>query len=401
MLISKSQNRIEYLLYFISWVYVIKFNLAGFSLFVLLNLIYITTSILSFTLKNRRIYFKDFLILILFSFYIISIPMISGGNLIKILGFLLNFIVIFLAVNTIKEKKYFRRYIYIYALGLLTSGFVSFLGSFIPNIKNFIESMIIVNTVDAFGQLNQRFTGLDLDPNYFALQILIAMSCLLVIIYNDQKININNIVLFLLLMVFGIYSFSKMFILSLILLILITLVSFYRYNIKVAIKFTLIIGVITGIGMYMFYDYFFQIYWLRFFESGTSAEALTTGRVNNWIIFLNEIFSNIKILIFGAGYGTHLFLGKIAHNMYITAFYYMGIIGLLISILFFKGLFKGVQKNVGLGKSNLKILSINLLPLYILLITNIALDSFVMDYFPFHILLVIISLNYSSKSIAI
>ena len=50
-----------------------------------------------------------------------------------------------------------------------------------------------------------------------------------------------------------------------------------------------------------------------------------------------------------------------------------------------------------MNRPGFQILSINAIPLYIMLIANIGLDSFVMDYFPYHILLIMFALTMSKS----
>ena len=167
--------------------YVIKFDISGYSLLVVLSSFYILLSILTLFLQKAR-YFKTTPInLFLFAFYTVAVTIVSGGNLIAVLGFVLNYSVLFCAILTLDDKAYFRRYTYIYASGLLVASIVRLISYSVPEIDHFIESMTIVNTVKTMNSISTRFTGLDLDPNYFSLQVLIAMACLLVLFNLDGK----------------------------------------------------------------------------------------------------------------------------------------------------------------------------------------------------------------------
>ncbi|MED3797040.1 hypothetical protein P4604_06645 [Lysinibacillus capsici] len=398
MLLDKQQHRIDYLLFFISWVYVIKFDISGYSLLVVLSSFYILLSILTLFLQKQGISKRLLLTYFLFAFYTVAVTIVSGGNLIAVLGFVLNYSVLFCAILTLDDKAYFRRYTYIYASGLLAASIVRLISYSIPEIDHFIESMTIVNTVKTMNSISTRFTGLDLDPNYFSLQVLIAMACLLVLFNLDGKKEKKSIVLLVILAFFGILTYSKMFIITLIVFIMMTFVVFIRNNVKTAIKFSSFIVIICGGALYFFYEKLFEIYWIRFFGSGISTDAITTGRVSSWSLFVNEILQSTKVFVLGAGFGTSFAKVKMAHTMYLSTPYYIGLIGIVLSVLYISSLYKVLRENVGImNRPGFQILSINAIPLYIMLIANIGLDSFVMDYFPYHILLIMFALTMSKS----
>lgn len=396
MLLDKQQHRIEYLLFFISWVYVIKFDISGYSLLVVLSSFYILLSILTLFLQKQGISKRLLLTYFLFAFYTVAVTLVSGGNLIAVLGFVLNYSVLFCAMLTLNDKAYFRRYTYIYTSGLLAASIVRLISYSVPEIDHFIESMTIVNTVKTMNSISTRFTGLDLDPNYFSLQILIAMACLLVL-FNLKKEK-KSIVLLVILAFFGILTYSKMFIITLVVFIMMTFIVFIKNNVKTAIKFSSFIVIICGVALYFFYEKLFEIYWIRFFGSGISTDAITTGRVSSWGLFINEIFQNTKVFVLGAGFGTSFAKVKMAHTMYLSTPYYIGLIGVALSVLYISSLYKVIRGNVGIMNTpGFQILSINAIPLYIVLVANIGLDSFVMDYFPYHILLIMFALTMSKS----
>lgn len=398
MLLDKQQHRIDYLLFFISWVYVIKFDISGYSLLVVLSSFYILLSILTLFLQKQGISKRLLLTYFLFAFYTVAVTIVSGGNLIAVLGFVLNYSVLFCAILTLDDKAYFRRYTYIYASGLLAASIVRLISYAIPEIDHFIESMTIVNTVKTMNSISTRFTGLDLDPNYFSLQVLIAMACLLVLFNLDGKKEKKSIVLLVILAFFGILTYSKMFIITFIVFIMMTFVVLIRNNVKTAIKFSSFIVIICGGALYFFYEKLFEIYWIRFFGSGISTDAITTGRVSSWSLFVNEILQNTKVFVLGAGFGTSFAKVKMAHTMYLSTPYYIGLIGIVLSVLYISSLYKVLRENVGImNRPGFQILSINAIPLYIMLIANIGLDSFVMDYFPYHILLIMFALTMSKS----
>ncbi|MFJ7667689.1 O-antigen ligase family protein [Lysinibacillus sp. NPDC097195] len=398
MLLDKQPHRVEYLLFFISWVYVIKFDLTSYSLFVVLSFVYIVVSIMTLIMLNKSISTRLVFAYMLFGCFAIGATLFNGGNLIEVLGFVLNYSVLFFAVLFIDSNTYFKRYTYIYATGLLSAAIVRWISFSVQEIDSFIQSMTIVNTVKTTSALNTRFTGLDLDPNYFSLQILIAITCLLVLCYYDSKKNIKPIVFIIVLAIFGIFTYSKMFIITFTAFILLTFFMFVKNNVKTAVKFASFIIMICGVMLLFFYEKLFEIYKFRFFGAGTSTDAITTGRLSRWNMFAAEIFQSTKIFIMGAGFGTSFSHEKMAHTMYLSTLYYLGIIGIVLVLLYISSLNQVLRQNIGISReTTFQLFSINAIPLYIMLIANIVLDSFIMDFFPFHIMLIMFALTFQKN----
>ncbi|MFJ5791244.1 hypothetical protein ACIQXW_01310 [Lysinibacillus sp. NPDC097162] len=394
MLLDKQQHRIDYLLFFISWVYVIKFDLTSYSLFVVLSFVYIVLSVMTLFMQNKGISTQLVITYVLFVCFAVLATVFNSGNVIEVLGFVLNYSVIFFAVLFIDSNTYFRRYTYVYAIGLLIAAIVRWISFSVQSIDSFIESMTIVNTVKTTSAINTRFTGLDLDPNYFSLQILIAIACLLVLFYYDRKMEIKPIVFIIVLAIFGIFTYSKMFIITFIAFILLTFIMFVKNNVKTAFQFASFMLAICGVLLFFFYEKLFEIYWIRFFGAGTSTDAITTGRLSSWNMFAAEILQSTKIFVIGAGFGTSFSNAKMAHTMYLSTPYYLGLVGIVLALLYIVSLNKVLRQNIGnSGKTNFQILAVNAIPLYIMLIANAVLDSFVMDYFPFHIMLIMFALT--------
>lgn len=111
-------------------------------------------------------------------------------------------------------------------------------------------------------------------------------------------------------------------------------------------------------------------------------------------MFAAEILQSTKIFVIGAGFGTSFSNAKMAHTMYLSTPYYLGLVGIVLALLYIVSLNKVLRQNIGnSGKTNFQILAVNTIPLYIMLIANAVLDSFVMDYFPFHIMLIMFALT--------
>lgn len=390
---DRIEFKFDYLLFFVSWVYALKFNFNQFSMFLFISALYIIVCIIYMIIHNSKFKIKLLGSYLLFVAYVIAIPIFSGGTISTVLGFLLNFTVIFFAVLFLNDNRLFNRYILIYSYGLFLSSIVRLLSYVISNLNDYIIKMATVQTLILEGKLNTRFAGLDLDPNYYSIQILIAISCLIINIYYKQVGKKTSIFLAMALGVFGFFSVSKMYLISFLFLLIIAAVAFVRNNIVFGIKFIFSLLFSGGIFAYFFYDNIYNLFSQRFISSGQDIAGLTTGRSILWKMFFAEIINDFKVLCFGAGFGSGKLSNIMAHNMYLTMLYYMGIIGSVISIFYFFTIIEALAKNLK-QKKYYQLFSINSIPLYILLIANISLDSFVMDFFPIQLLLILFSLTY-------
>lgn len=394
ILFDRIEYKFEYLLFFISWVYVLKFKYSDFSLFIFLSAIYIFICIIYMLIHNSKLEIKFLLSYMLFAAYVITIPLVGGSSLTTVLGFLLNYTLLFFAVSFVKNNRLFGRYIRMYALGLLLSSFIRLISYKIPDLNQYFISMTEIYTLIVGGKLNIRFAGADIDPNYYSIQILLAISCLLVSIYYDKERKNISVLLCMMLSVLGFLSLSKMYLIVFLFLVILALISFSRNNIKVGIKFTLSILLCGGVVAFFAFDYLYSSYFQRFVGSGQGFAGLTTGRSEIWQMFLSDITIDMRVLILGVGYGAVSLNDTMAHNSYLTGLYYMGIIGTIITLIYFNTIRENLiieSKN----KKRFKILSVNNIPLLTLLLANFSLDSFVMEYFPIHLFLVIFALNYN------
>lgn len=134
------------------------------------------------TVNRNKINIKVLLGFLFFVLYILfNFSINASSGLFIVLGFVLNFFTITVAFSTIKNIDSFNSYVLYYTFGLSISGIVAMLGEFIPQIKLHIQSMGESFTVYQNDHLYMRFSGLDIDPNYFAFQVLFGISLLIVI----------------------------------------------------------------------------------------------------------------------------------------------------------------------------------------------------------------------------
>lgn len=112
--------------------------------------------------------------------------------------------------------------------------------------------------------------------------------------------------------------------------------------------------------------------------------------------YYNEITGNPRILFLGNGVASEFFNGRLSHNMYLIAWYYLGILGILLFLILFLSLYMQLKYNLQL-KSSFSPFSLSTIPLIIAVVANFALDSFIMEYFGIHVFLIIMVLVLNLK----
>lgn len=396
ILIDKLENKFKYLLFFLPWVYTLKFQFDQFSFFLFLSVVYVFACLLYFIMSDKKIQFNYIFSYFLFISFVISASLLQGGTLTLVLGFILNFTVVFLAALFVKDSKQFGEYTIIYALGLLAGSVFRLITYAVPAMDQYFLSMATQYTLLVKGNLNVRFAGVDLDPNYFSMHILIAVSCLLVNLYYNPDKKILSIFLIVTLSLFGLLSLSKMYLISMLFLIGLTIMTLLKNNLVFGLKFVFSLLFIGVIVVFFSFDYFYESFAERLNLGDKNLDSLTTERNIAWELYINKILQNFNILIFGAGYGAETLSNRMPHNMYLMAFYKFGLMGVFFIIFYIYNLKEIFLKNTN-QRNVFNVLSVSSIPLVVLLFSNLALDSIVMDFFPIHLFLVIFSLTYAKK----
>ena len=171
-----------------------------------------------------------------------------------------------------------------------------------------------------------RFSGLYSDPNYYTVNIIIAL-CLLINLYNRKEVSLKfTSFLSILLVVFSALTGSK----SALLMLAIPMLLFL-YTCKKTKHYGVLFISICAFVICLFLIFTNQI---TIFSSTidrikgtTSMATLTTGRTSIWGDYLNYFNSHLGMLIIGNGINNVSLNGLMAHNTYIDMLFQMGIIG--------------------------------------------------------------------------
>lgn len=400
MLLEKTENKIKLLLFFTPWAYAIKFQFAQTSLFTVMTMLYCLIMLMTILLDRIQVPPYYLISMLLFVGYVLFSLMLNASTSLKgAVSFLATFAAVYLAAIVIEKRSTFKSCARTYAAGLAISSGITVLGSFIPNIKFYLESYATAYTVNTEGQLYSRFSGLDIDPNYYAIQILIGLSCLVMLILAREA-KLVDYVLVLLLIIFGLLSLSKMFLLSLSLLLVFLLAQLVKTDLSQLFKVLFLLTGLLLVGFVYAKDYFYEAFIFRFLNQGTGVSSLTTGRSTIWLHYLYGITNDIKLMVFGNGVTGEYLNGEISHNMYLIAWYYLGIVGIFIVLQLLFQMNTLLRSNLN-RQTSVSFFHYSSIPLLLLLIANFALDSFIMHYFGVHLFLVLIGINSLSKPLQI
>ena len=94
-----------------------------------------------------------------------------------------------------------------------------------------------------------------------------------------------------------------------------------------AIRYIFIIAICLA-GVYIIAFDAINTYLLRLtMDADSELNDVFTGRLGIWDGYIELVFSNPKILLFGSGFSTIADLGKGTHNTYLEALYNLGIVG--------------------------------------------------------------------------
>lgn len=400
MLLEKPENKIKVLLFFTPWAYAIKFYFTQTSLFTVLTMVYCLIMLMTILMNRIQIPPYYLISMLLFVGYILFSLMLNASTSLKgAASFLATFASVYLAVLFIEKRSAFKNFARTYAAGLTVSSVIAFLGSFIPEIRFYLSSYSTEYTVNTDGQLYSRFSGLDIDPNYFAIQILIGLSCLVMLILAKEA-KLVDYLLALLLVIFGLLSLSKMFLLSLSVLLVLLLFQLFKTDLKQLVRVLFLLTGVLIVGLIYAKDYFYEAFLFRFLDQGTGVSSLTTGRSTIWFNYLYGITEDLKLMVFGNGLTGDYFNGEISHNMYLIAWYYLGIVGIMIVLQLFFQMNSILRFNLN-RQTTVSLFHYSSIALVLLLIANFALDSFIMHYFGVHLFLVLIGINSLAKPLQI
>lgn len=254
--------------------------------------------------------------------------------------------------------------LYAFCFGIIISSALGAFRDYLPIIKTFSMDTTYKVGVDEYAA---RFVGLGGNPNYYTMDVSVALGCLVTTICTE-KMRPIYVLLFVVLSIFGLMSVSKSFLVVLVVMIVILLLNSLRRGGTTFFKLAIVL-VIAGALILTFAEDAVSTYIVRLNKDSTGdLSSVTTGRSDLWISYIKAMLQSFRTLFFGAGLGEMLEKGS--HNTYIEMVYHIGLIG---SALYFWVL----KSSVAIKKFPRNVLYY--IPVLILLIRFFGIGMFIQD----------------------
>lgn len=359
---AELENKYRIILFSLPFAAIIKINASWPSFLLLLMVILIV----DYYLKTRgKISITGISIIILFCISQLMTIHIYNAEFYGILSFIFN-IVFMITMFEYFSNKYneskMSTYTSYYILGVLASIVLAFIFPGVTYYLDYSDALIL-------SQIG-RFSGLNVDPNYYSQIVLVALAFILTNIKNE-KLTFKLSSIFIFLSYSGLLSKSKSFIITYTLLILIFFS--YRYfdvNRKKIRNF--LSELLLIIIVLMMLIIFINSIMIPLFEERTDSRDFSNGRLEIFEKYYDMIKNEPQILLIGLGASNsekyiakYIGKNKASHNVYIELISDTGILGIILIIILFKTYF---------GKNKLKLNNINILFIYPIMITSFALS---------------------------
>ena len=369
---------VEMLYFILSMAPIFKLSSSGSSVYTYIVLLYCTMHIA----KKRFVLNKVETLVLIFTLYILATSVCSGTvNTKRIVKMCANTMMIGLLSDIDIDKKY-RNVFFAYILGLILSSCMRFLNSSFFRINEYTVEVIMHEPTYS----TVRFAGLYNDPNYYAINVIIALV-LTTVLYQRRDIDSIGVVLLSIpLIYFAGMTGSKSALLMLSLpLCLLTAACIKRKNYLMMIIFVLAVAV--GIEMILSGRFTaFNVTLNRMQRSSKNLTGVTSNRDLIWKNYFAFLKNNPHVLLIGNSVGIYYLDGFATHNTYIDLLYQFGIVGTMIFISIVIISFKEKVRNRPRSILNYGVL-ICILTMYFFLSQLQEFDL------PFHIVLCLMVMN--------
>lgn len=353
---------------------IIKLSPGQISIFTIFFAIYV----LRIIFKTGRLNRMFLLTALLFASYCLAVS--GPDRIVTIVTMVCGFTM--LREATESDEYDYRHVLYAFCFGIIISSAIGAMRDYLPIIKSFsLDATYKVG----HEQYTQRFVGLNVNPNYYTMDISVAMGCLVTTMCTE-KLRPIYFVLFAALAVFGLMSVSKSFLIVFVVMLVILWLNSLRQGGTTFLKLTFAL-MLGGVLVLLFAEEAIETYIFRLTEEDTTdLSSITTGRTDIWISYVKTMLKDLKVLFFGAGVGKILERGT--HNTYLEMFYYIGIIG---TALYFFVLKSSVVIKIFPKKI------VYYIPLLIVLIRFMSIGMFIQDSLWYYLAIMCLLLKEGSK----
>ena len=195
-----------------------------------------------------------------------------------------------------------------------------------------------------------RYAGFYGDPNFFSAHITAALGGIFVMLLNKlSKARVIILVVAMSLLGYcGFMSVSKSFFVVLVAVVLFWIIALLfakeKVTAKVAVLFTLIVGVAFLLLTTAFTDMVGMM--LMRLSGNQSLSALTTGRIDLWLQYLNAFEEDPLLLTFGKGLSDVLVNDRAAHNTILQSIFQFGLVGSVVMLVWLASYARNLMSGV-------------------------------------------------------
>lgn len=319
MLLADYSFVISFLFFIMPMAGIFKLAPEETSLFTYLELLFVVLHVIK---KKFRTTYGELIALFFGVYIVITASLYSSLNITRAIKMVMNLVLIGYFAELIPEREYKRLFLY-YIFGMIISSLMRFAdSSYFP-----IEEYVAVQTERYAGMATTRFAGLYADPNYYSINVIIAM-CLLIVLYRRRELSFPVVVGLMVPLVFfvgltGSKSSFLMLILPIILLMYVCIKNRNYVALLGCIFGILLIVIFVAQGTIQIFDYVLN----RLKNTTSGLAVFTTGRTAIWQNYFRFFGDNLIRTIFGTGAAIDVLDGVGAHNTYIDFIFLLGIVG--------------------------------------------------------------------------
>lgn len=307
-----------------------------------------------------------------------------GSNIATVIKMIMGLMLFFIFVKK-TDSEDFKNHIMSFSLGLLGSSCIGLLKGSWPRLDMYFSDM---NIIYVGKEQLLRFSGLYLDPNYYSISVIVALTlCLMLFCYKKGNRALLGTMI-IALSIFGFISYSKMFLLSYSIMVLFFVLWALKSPRKIII--TSIAVLFGGIAVYIWMQ---SSGYLSVMLDRLTGGDVSTGRFDIWTSYMGYIEYSPLTFFFGDGLGAPYYKGSGPHNTYIESIFFIGIIGSIIFLITLISIFRA-KKNI------FKRRIINYALMLIFLVMIATLGCLTINDLMFYCMLLWVSLNIGSDKIS-
>ena len=289
------------------------------SLFTYWELLYV---ILHLYKKKFRVTYGDLLAVFFGAYIVITGSLYTSLIITRTIKLVMNLLLIGYFAELNPEREHRQLFLY-YIFGIIVASVMQFADSSFFPISEYVKE-----TKESYGGMTTiRFSGLYGDPNYYSINLIIAL-CLLIVLYRRGELRFFTVVgLMVPLVLFvGLTGSKSSFLMLMLPMLLLVYVCIQNRN------YPALLACVFGMILIVFFVIqgsipIFSYVLLRLGNLSSGWEALTTGRTAIWREYLQFLAENPVRRIFGTGASIEMLDNVAAHNTYIECIYLFGVLG--------------------------------------------------------------------------